>query len=643
MSEQQQKIISFQSDKQKNHDSDVLLHATDEDLKLERFIKHCIEKHLKGSDMVNAMNDYDIEMSQRNMNRKITAYKKHGLKGIIRKQNKSKGEVYSFDPVILSKLLEIFEDRQTYERAYEDTHKWLRTFCVEFHTSEPKKYLIHVDADGIGQLCLVDGESGIVGHTSTEFVQGEYVDPDGTILKIGSLRSAGRHLKEVKDEKGDELFVKKFGVAKYRNTRQHAIYRNYSNLLPNALWSADNKLTDILVIDWDWRTVFRPWLSGFLDASTRRYMCDVGRKPNAEAVSNAFCISSSKYGLPKEINHDRGMDYLADRVQKLWSSLNIKTIQSLSRNARAKMVESFHNILDHKLKDLPGYTGNKYKDMPEETKVMLKAFTKASRVFKNIDKNVFDEDFKITLNNNMEGRLRSSKKRFLHISEFIKVLKQALQEYHETVHGGLKEDKLGKEVYNRLNTDPLIIKYGEKLNTPLGRYEYLKEAKNFIPVYAQPETLSVFAMNHAIRTVRPKGIELNKNHYFGRKLKSVLYKKVLIKYTNSDDRFVFVFTSPDIQKITSEKIFRELEGSEIFQKMDYVCTAEMVNYHDHRDTSFLEELHTQRQEEKEITNAVSVTRIDGFSANIVEMKTEHDDIIKKHKDSQPKIKDIFDD
>lgn len=633
----------------------ALQKATDKHLTLESFIKKCIDENIKGLKMQELAKAEGINLTYRSLMNKIDAYRKSGLNGLIRKESKNKGILKSFSNEVLHKMQELYFESQCGIRAYEDTHKWLRSISVEFTMDRITPSSGRVTSEGCetpeagyrstykiqnGQLYQIEQERVLM-MLSAEFVPGEYITENAECLQIGSYASATRYLSSIKQSSGDLLHFKRFGKSSFRLKRQHSIYREYSSYNPNDLWSADNKKVDIIVIDWDWKSVFRPWLSGFLDVPTRRYTYEITRSANSESVSNSFCNAVQKFGLPKEINHDLGKDFLSDRLAKLFSSLNIKVRKSISRNARAKIIESFHNILDNKLKNLPGYTGNKYQEMPEATKLMLKAFTKADKMFKNIEKNVFDNDFRVTLNSNLSGRVKASKTRFLHISEFIIALNQTLAEYEETLHGGLKVDNLGKKVYDRLCTEELVCKYSERMNTPKGRYEYYLES-GFMPVTVEPGVLSMFAKNNSLRSVDQSGIRFRNYKYFSPKLSPVIGKKVIVKFTEADDKYIFVFTSDDVQKINSDTMLHSVAGDKIMNHLQFVCMAEKIKIFADGDQSYREQLSEQRQEESQLKLASSITKITGFEANIHEINKNVEELISKNSKIK-KLKDSWDD
>lgn len=635
-----------------NPNHQILLTASDKDLNLESFLKYAIDNRLRGEDLEAAAKvddenrDYKpIELSYRQIRRRLDQYIKNGLKGIVRQERPDKFEPKAFSNEVLQLMKDIFKDFQVGIRTYEEVHKKLRSVSVRFTTfktitntaGKTEKVIDEEFNISDGVLFQAVGKTTIF---TTKFTSGEYITKVGEILSIGSYESAKRYFKEYKQVFNSQLHMVKYGLHSYRLKKQHSIKRDYSDMFPNKLWSADNKLLDLIVIDWDWRTVRRFWLSGYLRVSSRQYSYELCASPNAESVSNAFVNAAKKWGLPEEINHDRGKDYLSVRTTQMWESLGIKETVSMTKNARAKIIEPFHNILDQKLKCVTGYTGNKYEEMPQATRDMLREYTQVTKDFKDIEKKVFDADFKITLNNNLEGKLKKSKKRFLHVSELLDVIDQALAEYEETLHGGLSDDKLGRQVYNRLCEDELINEFSDRLNTPKGRLEYYLRS-GFKPVFARPEVLALFAMESAIRTVQLSGISLRGNEYIASRLTRVTGKRVLIKYTNSLDKYVFVFTSPEIDKIPDDKALRSMNGYDIIKDAEFVCVCEKRKAHDYGSPTFLTQLHEQRAEEKNIQKTFGITKTLKMDSNIKEISNQAKEIYSKNKPTL-KLKDTFD-
>lgn len=611
-----------------------LTKATQDNFELEKFLKEAIELNLKGSALIELSQKYNLDYSYPSILNKIKLYKEKGISGIVRKERSDTKELRSFSNEVLHKLQNIYSESQSMLHAYESTHKWLRenSTCFIFRGAE---YQI-----ANGNLYEFN-DAKTISLVSALYTDGIYITHDGEELRIGAYRSAARYLSELKHTKADHLHFKRFGLHSYRLKRQRSISLNYSELMPNDLWSGDNKRLDILVIDWDWKSVFVPWLSGFYDLATRRYCYEITKSANSKSISNALSKAFKTWGIPKEINSDNGKDYIANRINNLLQSLNIKQRHSIKYNAKAKPVESFHNIIDNKTKILPGYIGNRYDVMPEETKILSKEFLKVKNLHNLYDKNIHDEEIRITLNGNLEGKLKASKKRFLHISEFIQKFEEILSEYQSTVHGGLMKDKLGKQVYDRLCTDELINEYGEKLNTPSGRYEY-KCRQGFIPTLVQDEIISLFAMNQTLRTVQLKGILFRDQYYFSAKLKELIGKKVLVKYLDTDPAYIYIFTSDLIQKLQNETILNKLDQDEINKDLKFIAVADRIKVYDYGDSSFKEQLAEQRNEEKQIKEAIGVTRLTGLVTTIDEIKEAELELISK-KSKQHKLKSHFDD
>lgn len=608
--------------------------ATSDNFKLEKFIKEAISNNVKGSDLIALAQNHEINCSYPTLLSKIKNYKSSGISGIIRKERKDSSEIRSFSNDVLLKMQSIFSESQSMLHAYEATHKWLRDNSSRFIFKGAEYDIAN------GNLYEYN-DNKTISLISALYTDGVYVTHDGEELKIGAYRSAARYLSDLKQSNADQLHFRRFGLHSYRLKRQRSITLNYSNLMPNDLWSGDNKRLDILVIDWDWKSVFVPWLSGLYDLATRRYCYEITRTPNSKSISNALCKAFKAWGIPKEINSDNGKDYIANKINNLLQSLNIKHRHSIRYNAKAKPIESFHNIIDQKTKVLPGYIGNRYDAMPEETKLLSKEFLKVTNLHKMYDKTIHDEEIRYTLNGNLEGKLKVSKKRFLHISEFINVFEEILSEYNSTVHGGLKKDKLGKKVYDRLCSDNQINEYGEKLNTPEGRYEF-KCRQGFIPTMVQDDIISLFAMNQTMRTVQLKGILFRENHYFSSKLKSLIGKKVLIKYLDTDSSYIYIFSSDLLQKIQNDTFLNKMNQDEINKDLKFIDVADRIKVFDYGDQNYRQQLSEQRSEEKQIQETIGVTKLTGMEATIDEIKTAELELLSQ-KIKQPKLKSHFDD
>lgn len=149
-------------------------------------------------------------------------------------------------------------------------------------------------------------------------------------------------------------------------------------------------------------------------------------------------------------------------------------------------------------------------------------------------------------------------------------------------------------------------------------------------------------MNNALRTVALKGIQFRDRYYFSPKLKKVLNQKVIIKFTEVNDKYIYVFTSDDVQKINSETMLHKIKGNEIINRLEFVCMAEEVPVYGYGDPAYKEKFNDQRQEEKQLKIASSITKITGFEANIHEINKDVEEIITKNSNTK-KLKDSWDD
>lgn len=589
-----------------------------ESMLLKSFIEECIEKNARGKEQVLKLaSEFDVRLSYTRIRQLVKSYTENKESALVKKKRKDADTHKNFSEEVLLQMQKFFVECRNAKLVYENTHKWLRQSAESFiHNSTGEEFRIVA-----GRLCEIRDEKEIISMYTSNPVSGTYITEAGP-MKIGSERSAVRYLKYFRDNHADELHYAKFGVEDYRLKRQHSMKLNYSHLEPNECISGDNKVVDVLVISEDWRSIFRPWLSCWYDLSTRRFCYDIGRSPNAELTTNSLVKAMSEWGIPKEINHDRGSDYLSGLVQNLAKALSLGKRISKRKLARAKPVESFFAGLDLKLLDLPGATGNKYKEMPQRTRELLMQFTKIKNEFdKHIEK-LYDKtsDFELSLNREREGRLKSSRNRFMHITEFVEILDKKLDEYHSKVHRGLKADKLGREAYKLTCEDETIKELGERINTPAGRYEY-KVMKGFQPVFASPDSLAMFTTRFDLRIVQiSKGVSFNNDEYFDPKLKRLAGQRVMIRYTSVNTSALYVYHSESLQKVSDKKYIT----SAIIKDLKFICIAKLVSMVDYNDPAYKDHLAIQRAEEKRLKETISskpqITRLSGNESETSEIK-----------------------
>lgn len=630
-------------------------------LKLQVMIRYIIDSGIKGEEQIlKVAKEHDIKLSYQSIRRKLAQYNDKGVTAFTRKEKSGKGDLKSFSNEVLLKLDKVFGDRirgGCAVRAYEDVHKYLRGISREFIVADTGEvFLIHD-----GYLCEVDNQN-IISQYTTKFVSGVYrlkpenIQSADCELSIGSKRSAERFLKSIKDNNADALFLNRFGIYDFRNKRQHTMKLNYSNLQPNDLITGDGKLLDVLVISDDWKRVYRPWLMGWQDAATRRYCYAIAETESSESIANSLSVAINKWGIPKKTKHDNGKAYKSGRFAQMKQAFSIDTHFATVKLARAKMIESLHNIIDQLMRTQIGYTGNKYQEFPQDTRERLKLVAGEQRNIKKLEKlfkdSTPDDNTRISISGNMEARLKQSKKRFMHISELTDLLECKFEEYHERIQGGLDKDTLGKEVYNINCKDKLITEAGKSFNSPNGRFSYYQK-KGFIPVTADASVVSLYAMNIEMRTVQLKtGISLNNEEYYHSSLAKYAGDKVLIRYTSKTANIIYVFHSSELQMIADR---RQLTN-EIIQSLKFICVADKQRLIDYNDATFKDELLIQRSEEKRLCNAVSqnsikpdtasIHSLTGIESQIPDIHQAEDDykILKLQKEKPfKKLKSIWDD
>lgn len=586
-------------------------------LQLKKYFDTIRILNVKGKEnILSLMKEFNIELSYSAVMYKLGRYIKEGPTSLIRKSDPRKDEIISFSPEALQKLQSIFTDSirgGSAMRAYEDMHKYFRMLSTEFALASTGECF------AIENGILLDVQNNkILSHLTTLFEAGTYTlksDISSKSINVGSYSSAARFLSKIKKDSSQAIYLARFGIYDYRNKRQHSMKINYSNLKPNDLIIGDGKKLDILVISEDWKRIYRPYLMGWYDAATRRYCYEISESETAESICNSLSTAIRQWGLPKLCKHDNGKSYLSKRFLQMKESIGINTTLAKVKLARAKPIESFHNILDNLLCTSIGYVGNKYQNFPEDTRRRLKLVAGMQKNLNKLEK-IFkeekDEDCNfINLPIEPEARLKFSKNRFMHISELLALLDTKLNEYHERQHGGLSVDKLGKEVNNINCTDSDITK---EINSPNGRYNYYVK-KGFCPVQVSPQSIAIYAMNTALRTVHLKtGISLHNEEYYHPALYKLAGDKVLIRYSRYAPEYVYIFHSPDLQKIADIKQLTP----DIQNTLNFFCLADKQNLIDYGDPAYLDKLIEQKEEEKTLRLAIA-SRPDAIQKNIIQM------------------------
>lgn len=622
--------------------------------KLESLLKDLIDNNIKGVQAVNEKaKEHGVNRKYRTLIHLVKKYKRDGIKSLVRKENKSKGESRSFSNEALRILQNYFckPEGGVAKNAYEEMHRDLRQRALSFASADGEEFRI-ID----GKLCEVS-DNVIMAVHSTMYVEGAYLLPDDSAIEVGSLRSARRFCADYKAANGDLMFYTKYGKDMFRNKRQHTMYLNYSHKMPTEYIVGDGKLLDVAVISDDWKRVYRPYLFGWEDMATRRYCYSIGLSETSKNIANSLAVAVSEWGIPQsydtpgEAKTDNGSAYRSGRFQTLCKHLNITQKFATPKLPRSKPIESLHNIIDNKLKTMIGYTGNKREEMPERTRELIKYAAGKVKDIKKYEKALKEEGdgFYFNLSKDPRARLKHSSDRLMTITELERELDRVFDEYHETIHGGLKKDKLGVKVYDVTCKDPLIREFGQRLNTPNGRYEY-KIKQGFKPVFMDPALLGLFCANVAIRKVQTQtGINFNNEDYYHPKLSKVIGQTVLINFMHYDTDMIYVFTVDGLRP--------GMKPSEVTNEMlnnrQFICIAERQKMIDHGDTkSMMEQLIVQKAElknlnesnkrkpSKEIEQASNIIQFTGNESSLAMIKEEEDRIQDENMPVKNKYSDI---
>lgn len=223
--------------------------------------------------------------------------------------------------------------------------------------------------------------------------------------QIGSLRSAQRYLQQ-HAEANKKMLSLAHKEKNYYDNFEHPILRDRTTLEPNEIWVGDQMQFDVLVQYTGAngkRQVARPWLSAWLDIRTGLWTgMMVSLTPTSRAIADALRTGILRFGVPMNIYIDNGKTYRAkvltgDRKRfdlqeigrldpgvEVWNAAETlarglygraRVIHAIIENARAKLVERFFgkgNWADW-AKEQPGYTGDRYDRMPDETRRLVKA------------------------------------------------------------------------------------------------------------------------------------------------------------------------------------------------------------------------------------------------------------------------------
>ncbi|MGC5328942.1 Mu transposase C-terminal domain-containing protein [Brevibacillus sp. SYSU BS000544] len=166
--------------------------------------------------------------------------------------------------------------------------------------------------------------------------------------------------------------------------------RSYQGLASNDIWVADNHKFDVVVRRPDGST-YRPQVTMYTDVRSRKTMSIVvSENPNSDTNLLAIRKGILKYGIPKVVYTDNGMDFLASDIggrgrrktkkndgehkpPAVFERLGIRMMNAKVKNAKAKLVErTFREVKENFSKLFLTYQGGHVKERPERLLKILK-------------------------------------------------------------------------------------------------------------------------------------------------------------------------------------------------------------------------------------------------------------------------------
>lgn len=158
----------------------------------------------------------------------------------------------------------------------------------------------------------------------------------------------------------------KFGV-----TQVSISHRRYADLKPMAYIHFDHRQCDVFCIVLDAQgkpKLIRPWITGAIDMSTRRWLgWVIVETPNSESILTVFRQVILEHGKPLFVYFDNGADFVSQLLTDVTHSLKVGVIHAKVKNARAKTIEPNFGRLKKFERLMPGFTGHKPDARPEQT------------------------------------------------------------------------------------------------------------------------------------------------------------------------------------------------------------------------------------------------------------------------------------
>lgn len=153
----------------------------------------------------------------------------------------------------------------------------------------------------------------------------------------------------------------------------------------NERWEFDGTPSDVMLLDG------RANIVGIIDVWSRRAKLHVSKTASSEAVCCAMRRALLDWGVPERAKLDNGTDYVSQRVQRVFSGLQVQVRLSAPFSPWEKPhIERFFHTFSHDLLELlPGYVGHNVAEAQE----LRARVSFAERLFK---KNAAPVEIKMT-------------------------------------------------------------------------------------------------------------------------------------------------------------------------------------------------------------------------------------------------------
>lgn len=164
-------------------------------------------------------------------------------------------------------------------------------------------------------------------------------------------------------------------LAKQKHDAKYAPYlktRRGEFLRPNERWTADHRISDVLVINDCFPgapagAAIRLWGTCVQDERTRVVVGWVWSvAPSSQTIMSAIRQGVGRFGMPETLGFDNGKEFL--KAGELLAALGIKVHHCTPRHPQAKAVEAFFKYVAERLDKLfsrRGYTGSKPEMRPD--------------------------------------------------------------------------------------------------------------------------------------------------------------------------------------------------------------------------------------------------------------------------------------